>query len=108
MEISKKITELRTNKGLSMHELARDLGVSCACISYWKNDKRYPNSKQITILCNYFEVTPNELFECSYQQVEKLRLKNKELKGKLLRAWLNPPLYIKNKIEKCKRGNMQK
>lgn len=56
MNISKKIYQLRTSKGLTQVELARIAGVSDKAVSAWEAEKREPKLKAIQGICDYFHL----------------------------------------------------
>ena len=55
---------LRAQKGLSMSDLAKELGVSISVISYWENGKRYPDMFSLIKISDYFKVTIDGLVKC--------------------------------------------
>ena len=57
MEFKDLIKDLRLEKGISINQMAKDLGISAACISYWENGKREPTYQQIKRICLYFAVS---------------------------------------------------
>ncbi len=57
MEFNEIIRVLREEKGLSINQLAKQLDVSAACVSYWENGKREPNYQQIKRICKFFGVS---------------------------------------------------
>lgn len=57
MEFKEIIKDLRIEKGLSINQLAKQLDVSAACVSYWENGKREPNYQQIKRICKFFGVS---------------------------------------------------
>lgn len=53
---------IRINKGISQIELAHILHVSQASISYYENGGGF-NLKHLFMICKYFDITPNDLFD---------------------------------------------
>ncbi len=60
-EFKEVLKDLRREKGVSVNRLAKILGVSNACVSYWENGKREPNLQQIRKICLYFNVSADIL-----------------------------------------------
>lgn len=60
-EFKEVLKDLRKEKGVSVNRLAKILGVSNACVSYWENGKREPNLQQIRKICLYFNVSADIL-----------------------------------------------
>lgn len=63
MSIGHKIKTLRRAKELTQEELAEVLGVSSKAISQWECNRTAPDISQLPVLCNFFEVTADELLE---------------------------------------------
>ena len=62
MEIfAERLKDLREEKGLSLSQLAREIGVSHVAILRWENNTRIPNIESLKILANYFGVTTDYL-----------------------------------------------
>ena len=60
MEIfAKRLKELREEKGLSQHELAKKLGdeISNSAVSLWELGKRIPKLDALIILAKFFKVS---------------------------------------------------
>ena len=52
-----RLFELRTEKGLSQRELAKDLQISQGTYNNWENGKTQPSIEQLIFLANYFSVS---------------------------------------------------
>lgn len=61
MSIGSKIKSLRRAKNLTQEDLAEVLGVTSKAISQWECGRTAPDISQLPLLCNYFEVTADEL-----------------------------------------------
>lgn len=61
-EIGKKIKELRTEKGLSQMQLAKEIGVSQKAIDYWERMVNEPKASYIIALVKYFGISYDEFF----------------------------------------------
>ncbi len=48
---------LRTEKGIGQVELAKNIGVSKAVISFWENGLREPTMSNLIALAKFFEVS---------------------------------------------------
>ncbi len=56
-----KIRERREALGLTQTELAKKVGKSFRTIQSWERGESYPNAEYVAVLCNVFNVDPNEL-----------------------------------------------
>ena len=63
MELSKRIKELRTEKGWSQEALAERIYVSRQTISNWETEKSYPDVQSLLILSNIFGVSLDDLIK---------------------------------------------
>lgn len=63
MSIGSKIKALRRAKDLTQEDLAEVLGVTSKAISQWECNRTAPDISQLPVLCNFFEVTADELLE---------------------------------------------
>lgn len=59
--IGNRINELRKERGLSQHALAKQIGVSQKAIDYWERNVNEPKASYIVLLADYFEVTADYL-----------------------------------------------
>ena len=58
---SKRLRELRLEKGLTQKELAKELDMTQVTISYWESGEREPSINYIRALADYFDVTTDYL-----------------------------------------------
>lgn len=58
---SKRLKELRLERGLSQMDLGKIIGSSQSAIKQWENQTRIPNAKAIIDLAAFFEVTTDYL-----------------------------------------------
>ena len=56
MELSKRLKELRKEKGISQRELASEIGVTQKAIDFWEKEINEPKASYIVALCKYFGV----------------------------------------------------
>jgi len=62
MEVfAKRLKELRTEKGLSITELAKELGLSYNAIRRWELKMQIPNIDMLVLIAKFFNETPNYL-----------------------------------------------
>ena len=57
-----RLKELRIEKGLSLKQLSRELGISDVAIGRWERKLQVPNIEMLDLVAKYFEVTPNYFF----------------------------------------------
>ena len=60
--LRERITELRTQKGISEHRLSLELGKSGSYIRSITSGATLPSMKELFNILVYFEVTPSEFF----------------------------------------------
>ncbi|MBR6967168.1 MAG: helix-turn-helix transcriptional regulator [Ruminococcus sp.] len=82
MELSKRIKELRTEKGWSQETLAERAYVSRQTISNWETEKSYPDVHSLLILGDVFGVSLDELIKGDVDTMKETVTKNdgKEMK----------------------------
>lgn len=56
-----RLKELREEKELSIHQLAKEINVSPTAISRWENNLRIPNIVNLFVLSNFFDVSADYL-----------------------------------------------
>ena len=61
MTIGDRLLKLRKERNLSQEELANVLDVSRQTISKWETNQSMPDFDKIVPLCNYFNITTDEL-----------------------------------------------
>ncbi len=61
MEFSKRLQELRKQKGMTQEELARSLYVSRTAISKWESGRGYPSIDSLVLIADFFSLTVDEL-----------------------------------------------
>lgn len=61
MEFSKKLQELRKQKGITQQQLAEALFVSRTAISKWESGRGYPNIDSLKAMANYFDISVDAL-----------------------------------------------
>lgn len=61
MEFSNKVKQLREAKGISQQKLADDIYVSRSAVAKWENGLGMPSKESQRLLCDYFEVSLEEL-----------------------------------------------
>jgi len=60
-DFAERLKELRTEKGLTMKQLAGAVGVSEVAISYWESRQRLPNINAVLAVAKFFNVTCGQL-----------------------------------------------
>lgn len=58
---AKRLKELRTEKGLTYAELAKQIGVSYVAIGRWERCERTPNIESLVEIAKYFRVSTDYL-----------------------------------------------
>lgn len=68
--IGNKLTKLRKEHHLSQEEAAEKLGVTRQTISKWETEESKPDFDKINLICDLYNVTPNELFGSVEKEVQ--------------------------------------
>ena len=68
LELSKKIKELRTRKGLSQEELSEDSGLSLRTIQRIENGETEPRGDSLKKIANSLGASPDELIDWTIQE----------------------------------------
>lgn len=56
-----RLKQLRTEKNIGQNQLAKDLGLSNASISYWETGKQLPTIEAVYKIAAYFDVSADYL-----------------------------------------------
>ena len=92
MTIGERLLKLRKEKNISQEELANQLNVSRQTISKWETDQTMPDFDKIIPLCEYFNITSDELLSGKKDIIES---KKEDNKGKFARNLaISVGLYI--------------
>ena len=62
-EFSKRLCELRLEKGVSAREMSLSLGQSASYINRIENGKMLPSMGGFFKICDYFSITPHYFFQ---------------------------------------------
>ncbi|MCW3805477.1 helix-turn-helix domain-containing protein [Plebeiibacterium marinum] len=68
LELSKRVKELRTRKGLSQEELSEDSGLSLRTIQRIENGETEPRGDSLKKLANSLGASPDELIDWTIQE----------------------------------------
>lgn len=66
--VSKRITSLRKQKGVSEYRMSYDLGRSRSYVNNISSGKAMPSMAEFFAICEYFSITPQEFFNARVQQ----------------------------------------
>lgn len=64
--IRNRITKLRMTKGVSEYQMSYDLGHSRGYINNISSGKSLPSMSEFLAICEYFDITPGDFFNESY------------------------------------------
>ena len=92
MTINERLYNLRKDKKISQEELANVLGVSRQTISKWETGESTPDFDKIIPLCEYFEITTDELMTGKKDIIESNKNENKKYYARNLS--ISVALYI--------------
>ena len=71
MSIGATIKQLRLSKKLTQEELAANLGITSKAVSQWECDRTSPDISQIPALCNFFQISADELLNINLKKFEE-------------------------------------
>lgn len=94
MEFSKKLYELRKQKGISQEELADRLAVSRQTLSKWELGTSTPDMEKLIMISDFFEISMDELVLGKKQEYDR---NNGETQTKISEFLNNNVLTQKNK-----------
>lgn len=79
--IAKRLTYLRTAKGVSAREMSLDIGQNGSYINRIENGKSMPSMQGFLYICEYLGVTPSEFFASDSSMNSEALIIAKELEG---------------------------
>ena len=71
MSIGEKIYSLRKSKNMSQEDLANVLNVSRQTVSKWETGESNPDIEKIVPLCDFFDISTDELLKGSNSYLER-------------------------------------
>lgn len=71
MKIPNNFKKYRLEKGLTLKQVARHLGLDCEDrLSRWENGHTYPHVTNLFKLCSLYQVSPSEIYpDLSYVEI---------------------------------------
>lgn len=75
----KRLTELRTQKGVSARDMSLSLGQSESYINKIENKRTLPSLTGFFYICEYFNITPQEFFNYDSPSPQKTQQLLREL-----------------------------
>ncbi len=69
---SKRLTQLRLNKGVSARDMSLSLGQSPGYINNIENGVNLPSMTVFFYICDYFDITPKDFFNIDTDNPEKM------------------------------------
>lgn len=90
-EFAKRLTQLRMEKGASSRDMSLSLGLNESYINKIENGNHYPSMPVFFLICEYFDITPQEFFDtatASPQRTKELLAYTKGLNREQMEALL--------------------
>lgn len=110
MELSNKIKQLRTQKGVKQEKLAEAMGVSAQAVSKWETGAALPDISLLPELAVYFGVTIDELFSINddkeYERIQNMIWAKRDLTEQdIERAgkWIDAKIASSYRVADCHR-----
>ena len=82
MKFNEKLQQLRKDKGITQEELAQAIYVTRAAVSKWERGLGIPSKESLKLLCEYFNVKPEDLLD-SFELIDENH-KNQKSRTKLI------------------------
>ena len=70
--LSKRITQLRTAKGVSARDMSLSLGQGAGYINSIENRNSLPSMHVFYFICEYFKISPKDFFDAESTAPDKL------------------------------------
>lgn len=71
--LPKRISQLRTEKGVSARDMSLSLGQSESYINKIENSRTLPSMAGFLYICEYFDISPQEFFDINKLSPQKTR-----------------------------------
>ena len=71
MSIGSTIKQLRIARKITQEQLASNLGITSKAVSQWECDRTSPDISQIPALCNFFQISADQLLNISLPKSEE-------------------------------------
>ena len=71
--IRNRISELRTQKGVSEYKMSTDLGCGKSYIQSISSGRNLPSLARLLCICEYFDITPYDFFDTSMEGSQQLQ-----------------------------------
>ena len=72
-DFSVRLTEFRTQKGISARDMSLSLGMSPSYINQLENGRNYPSLPTFFDICDFLSITPQEFFDNGNSHPGELR-----------------------------------
>lgn len=79
-EFARRLSQLRTNRGVSARDMSLSLGQNHGYINTIENGKAYPTMVNFFAICDFLHVSPQEFFDAGTRNPEKIRILTEMLK----------------------------
>jgi len=79
--LSKRITQLRSAKGVSARDMSLTLGQGAGYINSIENKNSLPSMPVFYYICEYFKISPKDFFDIDADNPEKLNEITSDLKS---------------------------
>ena len=94
IKIGAFISECRKAKGLTQNQLAEKLGITDKAVSKWETGRSMPDLSLFTSLCNFLDITLNELLAGEHIKEEELREKTDKVLMEVIANWLGHDEWV--------------
>lgn len=78
--IRDRITRLRMERNISEYQMSLELGQNKNYIQGISSGKALPSMRQFLNICEYFDITPMQFFDCDNEQPQLIRKAVEDMK----------------------------
>ena len=79
-EFAQRLTQLRTQRGISARDMSLSIGQNPGYINTIENGKAFPTMNNFFYICEFLNITPQEFFDVSSKDPCKLRILMENIK----------------------------
>lgn len=79
-EFSRRLAQLRSKKGVSARDMSLSIGQNPGYINTIENGKSFPTMNNFFYICEFLNISPQEFFDISISNPEKVRELTEQLK----------------------------
>lgn len=79
-EFQKRLSQLRSEQGISARDMSLSLGQNPGYINTIENGKAFPTMSNFFYICDFLKISPREFFDIETERPQKIKTLTEELK----------------------------